>query len=135
MGDKDLTQERVFVCVELSLCWFNWLGNGEVLGPFVRRDCRQHPKEGNGDAYVQQRGSGCREPHPCFLQAAESRALIRARLGTSEDSLELGCSQSAATPTHGDLHLAGEPGEGLPHRLLWERGCSVLLWKEKERSG
>lgn len=44
MGDKELTQERLFVCYGLSLCRFNWLGNGEELGPFIRarRVCRNH---------------------------------------------------------------------------------------------
>lgn len=32
------------MCDGLSLCRFNWLGNGEELGPFIRarRVCRNH---------------------------------------------------------------------------------------------
>lgn len=50
MGDKELTQERLFVCDGLSLCRFNWLGDGEAPGPFIRasrvcRNQRQHLEE------------------------------------------------------------------------------------------
>lgn len=50
MGDKELTQERLFVCDGLRLCRFNWLGDGEAPGPFIRARCvcrnhRQHLEE------------------------------------------------------------------------------------------
>lgn len=117
----------------LGLCRSNWLGGGEGAGPFHQgRERRQelqvapHGKlrEGNGDRHVQQRGPGCRNPGLGFLQAAEHRAALdlalrfskTVRLVTPGSSLSPGCSQPAATPTHGGYALARERAGALPCR-------------------